>query len=885
MIDRFHRLASLCTVFLLLVSLGSRAGGVPPDMTDQSLQVMCQRGLAESAAEYCRAQYELLSEQAPARARWAMRYMECQSQSALRTTTVDANDKWRRVAKIESDYRERYPEDPRLPWLAWQVARAELLHAQQSVAKWLATPAATVQQEQALLSVRKVQSLIDDLENDIKVRLPLSNVRGPQATQATSRELQELELDGALIRCEALLVRAKCYPSQSPDHLAALADVDSAASEVFRQAAPDWSSRDELLVAQATAGLEVGKRRQSLDLLIKTLLGQSTEGPTDPNIIRTPVSPPSELARIRAGSALVEALCADAKPDEAAEFAKELAKNFSGPEVDMAALRVAIARMKLLPAASRAAELKTIIADTQAIGQRYGGYWRSRSEALLVAEASTGSTLSTSTASASTLPTSPSTSLPVKDGAPKPASPAASTPATNSNGMSELLTIEVRQLLAGGQTIAAIAKLRSASILAESAKRSDEAIQLAVEAARLMQKEKQWIEAADLLAPLALAHPDIKDAAAAHALAAWCVAQSLKDSAPQAMEKRYEELLRDQLDKWPDAPETLKGEEYLSTWLTSKKRYEELTNMWLQRAARVTNVDRQRMALEHWLGTLLARVPKAKITSQIDQLAKLVAAGKPAGCQSTAQIVLIAAAMLTSPVTQLEAEQIAGCRLPDHQLQQPAGDETLLSALMALDAVYRTNANDAQTAIQTVELAQLTSTVNLAWCRAIVLAADELPESQLAQWSTLFQQVQLPSGESWQATPVLKMTKLRLEQLSAGTTESNAAALVKIRQLASENATDPNLQLTLAAAIMQSAVDPQGRAERQAEATKLVKRVAVGTKKDSEAHLRARWLEARWSVGRGDRATAAQIAKLMLGSREIQPAWWKARFESLPQAK
>ncbi len=41
--------------------------------------------------------------------------------------------------------------------------------------------------------------------------------------------------------------------------------------------------------------------------------------------------------------------------------------------------------------------------------------------------------------------------------------------------------------------------------------RWDEALQLALEAARLMQKEKQWIEAADLLAPLANAHRDAKD--------------------------------------------------------------------------------------------------------------------------------------------------------------------------------------------------------------------------------------------------------------------------------------------------------------------------------------------------------------------------------------
>lgn len=850
---------TLCLSITIAINLATDVYAVPPDVADHALQSMCQRGLAESAAEYCRAQLSINSEQTAARSRWAMRLMECQSQSALRTTTGDSVAKWQQVLQTESDYLAKYPEDPRLPWLAWQVARAELLRSQQALAKWLATPAATAQQEQALQSVRKVQSLVDTLEEDIKVRLPLSQNRGPQATQATSRELQELQLDCALLRCEAFLVRAKCYPNTSPDHLAALAEVDSTATEVFRQASSDWSARDELLVAQATAGLEVGKRRESIDRLIKTLLGKSVESEADPSQVRAAVNnPPSDLARIRAGSALVEALCADGMAKEAAEFVDQLAKNFSGPEVDMAALRVAIARMKQLPASARAQALTAIVADTKAMGERYGGYWRSRSEALLVAEA-TDTPKSTGTE-----PTTPTTS------------------STNSSGMSELLAIEVRQLLAGGQTIAAITKLRSASAAAEAAKQSEQALQLAVEAARLMQKEKQWIEAADLLAPLAIAHPEAKEAAAAHALAAWCVAQSLKDAAPQALEKRYEELLNAQLDKWPGATETLKAEEYLSNWLASKKRFEELTTMWLSRAAHVNDVERQRVALEHWLGTLLARVPKAKVAAQIDQLAKLVAAQKLAGCQRSAQILLVAAVMLTSPVTAQEASQITGTALPEHQLQQPAGDETLLSALLALDAVYRINVNEAQSALQTVELAQLTSTVNLAWCRAIALAADELPESQLAQWAPVFQLIQLPREEASTNTPVLKMTKLRLEQLRAGSTPDNAATLVKIRQLASESATDPNLQLTLAAAIMQSSTtDPQGKGERQSEAIKLVKRIAVGTKKDSEAHLRARWLEARWSIGRGDGKTAAQIARLTLSSGDVQPSWWKSRFETI----
>ena len=59
------------------------AYGVPPDHNDEALRKMSEAGLAASAMEYCRAQVEHFSEQPGLRARWVMRQMECQCQSAL----------------------------------------------------------------------------------------------------------------------------------------------------------------------------------------------------------------------------------------------------------------------------------------------------------------------------------------------------------------------------------------------------------------------------------------------------------------------------------------------------------------------------------------------------------------------------------------------------------------------------------------------------------------------------------------------------------------------------------------------------------------------------------------------------------------------------------
>ncbi len=94
--------------------------------------------------------------------------------------------KWQLVEKIESDYRAEFPQDPRLPWLSWQAARAELLRAQQALARWLATPASVPQRDQALQSVRKVQTLVEALEKDIKERL--ATLAEPLRTQSTSHQ-------------------------------------------------------------------------------------------------------------------------------------------------------------------------------------------------------------------------------------------------------------------------------------------------------------------------------------------------------------------------------------------------------------------------------------------------------------------------------------------------------------------------------------------------------------------------------------------------------------------------------------------------------------------------------------------------------------------------
>lgn len=848
-------IAIAVSIGLALCSPLPTAHCVPPDYTDEALRKMCEQGLAPSAIEYCRAQVEHFSEQPPLRARWFMRQMECQCQAAL-LERADSAAAWTAVAELEANYRREYPTDPRLPWLAWQLARADLLQGQQALAKWLATPAATPQREAALQAVRRILQQLDDVEADVKKRLPLSEPRtATTRTQAPSTELLELSVDCTLLRCEALLVRSRAYPPGSGDAAAAAADVDRIAGEMLLRAPADWAARDELLVARATAGLEVGKRAESLELLLAILRERPVEGlanaaaassdsgtpgQTTPDAAR-PTAMPSARARLRAGSVAIEALCADEDVASAEQALQVLTSNFAGPEVELSRIRVLLASLNQRKPADRSEQLQSVIAAAAELGKKYGNYWRNRADALLVGSAA---------------------ALPSASG-------------NDRTLMDDLVTVEVRQLLAGGQTTAAIAKLRTASENARATGDTAAALDFAMQAAALLQREKDWLAAADVLIPAADASPHSEAAPAAYTLAAWSIAQALQ-AQPRNPElaARYESVLEIQLERWPEAPESLKAEEYLAGWLARKRRFVELANMWAMRAENAQQPETKTRALQRWLDTLLGKVPLPQVPEQQARIVAGVHDGKFAACQASAVVVALAATMLTRAVTQTEAESMTGLKVPDHWADENLQDGALISAVLALAAARRGDGTACRNSLGLLPSEQLSEVVRLAWTKAIVESLDELSAAQAPLWSDVAQRIPWADETETDRAPTLEVIALRLRMLRAPGSADSRAALEQLKQLADKHARDPQLQLAYAAALAQS--DP----DRFDDAARILKRVALGTSKSSETYLRARWLEIRWRVARGEAEAAAQIAALTLSSHEIKPAWWKARFEA-----
>jgi hypothetical protein len=344
------------------------------------------------------------------------------------------------------------------------------------------------------------------------------------------------------------------------------------------------------------------------------------------------------------------------------------------------------------------------------------------------------------------------------------------------------------------------------------------------------------------------------------------------------LQRRYEAALGQQLSQWPDAAESLKAEEVLARWLESQKRFDELATMWRQRAAGASDVELKRRALGQWLETLLSKLPVSQAPAQQTALVAAIGDGAFAACSQTATVTALSASMLTAPLTQTEAETLTGLRLPAHAAEENLTDRALLSCASALAAARRGDAVACRNALQLLLEEQLATVVALAWIKSLVEALDERIASQISGWSDVARAIVWPAAAPANPPPALQMARLRLQMLAAADKppgELLGELLGQVKQLADAHPRNADLQISLAAAIAQSA--PQ----RFDEAVRILKRVAVGSSKQSDAYLQARWLEVRWRIARGEGAAAAQIAALTLTSAKLPTTWWQARFESV----
>lgn len=793
---------------------------------DITIQAMCDTGLTASAIRYATQRRALVSDDPELTAKWTMRLMECHAFAALHSSS-QADTHWSMCQATRDEYLKREPASPRAPWLAWQLVRCDLLHAQAALASYLAAPARTQARELSLEIVRKIIDDLAKLQRDIEQRQPLAARAGiAGGKQAPAEQLSKLFVDVGLMRCEALLIRMRLYPSGSADCIASATDVDQQASKILQRTEPAWLSRSQLLVAQATAQLELGNNVAALERLEK-LASQAN----------------NRQARIRAASVAIEFLAAHTNGTDSAARSQSLIRllkeDEAGPELLLAEIELAIPALTALTGEAKDSALEQLIRKAKLLGQRYGDYWRSRAEARLVSSAHSASATSSSSVA------------------------------------SDLMIAEVRQLLAAGDRRKAVERLLKFRDDEVAAERGEAALRVSMQAAALLQGEKAWQDAAECLLPVSLKFSSLPMAAEAHQQAIVCISQALReDIKNRDRMQQYEQLLQEQISLWPDAAATDQSAEWLVQWLAARGRHAELSDMFLSRAMSANEADIAQRALLDWLGEVLQLEPGEAVRAQLAAITKASEASAQADRRRLATLVKVAAWTATdwpTPSEQREQQRVVSDLMPS----LPTPETTQIAvAVQLLDAI-RGGAEwkDISGSLSQWQPSELSTSLREGFTRAFIEAIDETALAAHAAWAK-----RLKLDGDWQqqllqsSRPLSRAYGLRITAWIGDETQ----AIQKLRSLAAQaQRTGGQLQLELANALADAG------AVHLDESSQVAKVLVANSAAGSELQYAARWRLCKNQNQAGRVEEARQAAKLLLASQPMEPGVWKTRFESL----
>lgn len=512
------------------------------------LETLWRNNLYAIANEACRAQVEMLPAGSDGRIRW-----QCWLIRGLASEATDVEDRtppnlekakenWAQIDAIHSETQAASPPTFRGLWIRWQYLHAIHLRAQGAMARYLANPLDNASRETALGAIRDLDRGADSLQKMIAEMVVTSSSSTTAQARKQIRELQELATETSLLRCEALALRGQAYPLQSADAIAAGTEMEQNAIEAAGKIATDWSGRAKLELALAVSKWLQGNRSETLERTQALLQSNDSR------------------VRLRALDLLVQAALQGDDRDLASSTLQQFQSLEATPEFALAQLRLALfdlPKESTAPSARQQA-MAQLLTARDAIGQRFGGYWQRRAEALLLSVASSGD----SSGGTKTM--------------------------NNSSEATELVRIEVRQLLAASRVEDAITKLLQQAALLKRDQVNDVAIQLTLQAAAIRQKAKDWNGAGDLFRQAAIDFSNEKDASAAHLMAIYCITQAVRNS-PKENElwQKLDDLFVEQLSVFPDDPASLQAAQQYAQSANYRRVWQDAANKLKPHVAKV----------------------------------------------------------------------------------------------------------------------------------------------------------------------------------------------------------------------------------------------------------------------------------------------------------
>lgn len=802
---------------------------------DRTIQAMCQAGLSQTAVDYVQARLALVAEDASQTALWTMRLMEAHALSGLYQRST-AESHWAASAEVLRQFEMASPAHPRLAWLRWQHTRCLMLQAQAAVALYWAAPADSQPREQALAIIRQLLAELDNQEAEIKRLQPLAAREGlAGGSLPPAEQFAKLLVDVGLLRCEALLLRARLYPRDSADRIAAASDVDREAGEILSRTDPNWASRPQLSIAQAAARLELGDTAaaiRALEQLAKIA--------------------PLRIARVRAAALAVEALAeppAGASLDlpgrlsRAAALQQLLEQLQAGPESQLARIQLALAELPLSTADAKPQQLERLLAQAKQLGATYGDYWQSRAEALLLGAAINRDQPLDSTSN-------------------------------TSNVALELLTVEVRQLLAAGQTQPAIERLLQYRDNEQAAGRGASALRVASQAAALLQRQQSWLAASEALAETCRQFAATPGAAEAHLQACFSLSQALRQpGAESTLAEQYQQLLLSQLQVWPDAAASDEAEEWLINWLSARGQEEVLVNTLLARAQSARDPLVAERSLLQWLSQVAVLDEMEVATQTIKACAVALKAQEfNLVADQAAASELAARSIFYWSAPQLQQQPLPSPPRATSLAENPW--QQIVLAVRWLEGLRKgTTLDNIPAELRGWDPQQLPPLLRQGVARAVVEALDAQPAVDHERWTSL-----IKLDANWQKllldsrSPRLRAVGYRLQAWG----EDRAAALDGLKQLASSAGRGGGaLHLELAQALADAG------STYWEESSRIARTLAAYSPAGSELHLHARWRLYRNQLLMGQTAEAQRAAQLLLATQPSLSQLWKQRFEGL----
>jgi hypothetical protein len=829
----------------------------PGDREDRLLRTMFAYGLHDSAVRYVRERSSLATE-LDAVAWWTMREMECLAQRGLSNPTGSA-DGWVECQNVVERFRSQHVpggdtnQSARWPWLVWQLGRCQLLQLQKSLALVLANPANADRREAALELARSILQDMSRLQDEIQRRQPLA-ARQPAdgGTEAPAEQLRNLDADVQLLMAETLLVRAHLYPQGSPDRIAALAELLRLVRDVLQRVGQDWPLRPAMQLAEATAQLEMGEPAAT------EKLEQLVEGSG------------SNRVRVLAAISLAKTLAQNEKSQAASELMVSIrplveSDKALAPHWALAQLELRLWEVEAGDAQMQEAAIQSLAAESREFAERFGDYWRTRAESLIVGRLS-------------------------------------SEAVSDAHLAMDLLMAEVRQLVAGNQISLAVQKLLQARDVQSNRRSGELALQLAASAAALLRQGRQWEESIAALEPIAVDFSQVRGADESHIWVIRANAEILKSdaNAPTASQQ-YEASLMRHLELWPDSKSSDQVAQWLEDWLVSSNRRDRWISVLLRRLQKETRSEAADAHLQDLCEQLILS-GSDHVTSMLEQAGGQQAEGQQAeekwdrtgfalaSVATAAQQVLLAVQSLVASDglanwgDRTRIEQ----RLQRFQQWLNDRDSQLfevkkLVAVAALIDQIRLNQQGVDPSTvpvdQSTSIDQTSPYARRAVAVALVEALDACEESRRKEiwrkldlqsdWSKgVWSQAADTTGRSPPLSPISQISLARLDSMLG-----QASSLEKIQQLAQKHSRNGAVQLSGAYHWCQL-----GESDRAIQAAK---RIVAFSEPGSPLQLSARWCLLRCQLRAGLVDQARKAARLTLVTyAEMEPIW-RLRFENL----